>query len=291
MALRSLTTRARQHVQHAQKAISLLLRHQTIKPVGTHLYDLKGVKVALDFSASLHRQIYIQNGFEPELSMLLPKITDKGDVFVDIGANIGWHTLSLLNRRQDVLFAYAYEPSKKMFELLKKGIWANRHNSQCQAKCLAISSKKGTNLLKTFVGLDPMHASVFQLADWPCEEEEVELDTLDSQAKSFKSPPTVIKCDVEGGERDVLLGATNILSGKLGDPPLWLLEANYETAGMAGFFPWELIEIAACHAPYKAYSIRNGRIVPLPNKTALRHGDTLILAIPELHHDRLKRAQ
>jgi hypothetical protein len=141
--------------------------------------------------------------------------------------------------------------------------------------------------LKTFPGLDAMHASIYPLGDCSYQEEEVELDTLDSQARRFVAPAAVIKCDVEGSERDVLLGAEGILSGEFGPPPIWLLEANYETAGMAGYFPWQLIDIAAAHAPYEGYYLRDGRIRPLPCKTSLRHGDTLILALPELHRERL----
>ncbi len=272
------------------KQLSLFVRYGSFHPTGVHQYDFDGTKLILDFSTPLYRFIYFQDGFEPDVTSILHRAFNEGEVFVDIGANIGWHTLTLLTKRQDVLMSYAYEPSAQTYNLLKRGITANRLDERCCAKRLAISDKAGKATLKTFVGLDPMHTSLFPLADWEYEEEEVELCTLDAQAETFIAPASVIKCDVEGGERDVLLGAKGILSGKFGPPPLWFLEANYEASGMAGFFPWQLIEIAAQFAPYQGYCIRDGQIVKLINHTALRHGDTLILAIPEVHHERLLQA-
>jgi FkbM family methyltransferase len=212
-----------------------------------------------------------------------------GEAFVDIGANIGWHTLSLVVKCPDV-YSYAFEPSKEIFSLLSKNIIANSCQARCFAKQIALSDKKGKATLKKFIDLDPMHASLYPLADYSYEEEEVEIDTLDSQAETFTAPIGIIKCDVEGSERDVLQGSQRLLKGEFGQPPIWILESNYETSGMANFFPWQLIGIAAQYAPYQGYHIRNGRIVELSHHTALRHGDSLILAIPDLHKDRLERA-
>src|SRR5437868_6877413 len=90
-------------------SLSLLLRHRTIYPTGAHLYNLDGVKLMLDLSAPMQRVIYRQGSFEPDLTRLLQKVLRSGEVFIDIGANFGWHTLSLLVRRPDILNTYAFE--------------------------------------------------------------------------------------------------------------------------------------------------------------------------------------
>jgi hypothetical protein len=84
----------------------------------------------------------------------------------------------------------------------------------------------------------------------------------------------------------VLLGSAKLMAGGFGPPPLWFLEANYETAAMAGYFPWELAEIAARY-DYRSYTIRESHAVELRSSRGLRHGDVLILAIPPSHQDRL----
>lgn len=273
-----------------RKKLSLFVRHGSLNPSGVHQFEFDGIKLFLDLSAPIHKFIYYQDGFEPELTSVLSKVIGVGETFVDIGANIGWHTISLLKKHPDISVIHAYEPSLQTFTLFNRNIAANNCEDRCQAKRIAISNKKGKATLKTFIGLDPMYSSLFPLADWDYKEEEVELDTLDSQVETFPKPPSVIKCDVEGAERDVMLGATGVLSGKYGEPPVWFLEANYEASGMAGFFPWELIEIAAQCSPYEGFGIRNHEIFKLQSNKALRHGDTLVLAVPEIHRERLLRA-
>lgn len=257
------------------------------KSSGVKLCNFGTVNVALDFSEPIHRFIYLQNGFEAEITSVLQKIVQSGDVFVDIGANIGWHTLNLLVNRPDLSMAYAFEPLRRNFDLLVQGIRANDCQDRCDARRLALSNSSGMVVLKKFKGLDLMHASAYPLGDLPFEEEEVSAETLDSVSETFNAPAAVIKCDVEGGERSVLLGAHKVLSGQNGTPPIWFLEANYETSAMADYFPWELAELGANYG-YNAYTIRRGQIVPLAQRKGLRHGDVLVLAIPELHRSRLE---
>ncbi|MEP6913212.1 MAG: FkbM family methyltransferase [bacterium] len=283
----SLTTRSIAFSQRLKRKLNLLLHHGTTRPRGVLVHKVDDLRFALDFAYPNQRHIYEQGVFETELTNIISRLSVAEDVFVDIGANFGWHSLALLTRRPDVSCSYAFEPSSKMFGLLRESIALNKLEGRCHARQLAITDRNGLSTLKTFADLDPMHASLYPLADWSYEEEEVELSTLDSQVRVFSKPPSVIKCDVEGGERDVLLGAQDVLAGRYGTPPVWLLEANYEAAGMAGFFPWDLIDIACQRAPYQAFCIRNKRVVSVLHRTYLRHGDTLILAIPEEHGRRL----
>jgi len=253
---------------------------------GPHVLSFDGVHIALDFAYPNHRSIYLRGGFEPELSSVLQRAVRPGDVFVDIGANIGWYTNLLLAKEPALRAVYAFEPVAAMVDLLERSLRANGFESRCVARRIAIGAKPGTLSIKKFAGLDPMHASFYPLADLPFEEEEVSVEPLDALAREMAAVPSVIKCDVEGAERDVLLGSTKLLAGALGPPPLWFLEANYETAAMAGYFPWELVEIAAPYG-YRPYTLRDLHAVELRSNKGLRHGDVLILAIPGSHQDRL----
>ena len=227
--------------------------------------------------------------FEPPVTELLGRLANAGEAFVDIGANFGYHSLTLLARRPDVPCAYAFEPSREMCDLLAASVTANGFGHRCEVRRLALGGTKGSVTLRTFQGLDPMHASVYPLGDLPYAEELVTVDTLDSLVPGFGARVGLVKCDVEGSERDVLLGAKALLSGAFGPPPIWLLEVNYETAAMAGYFPWHLIEIATQLNAYESFHIRNGRVAKLPDNRALRHGETLILAMPSIHTSQLSR--
>jgi FkbM family methyltransferase len=253
---------------------------------GANIFSFDGVKIALDFAYPNHRSVYLRGDFEPELTHVLQRVVRPGDVFVDIGANFGWYTNWLLVKEPALRAVYAFEPVAAIFELLERSLRANRCERRCVAQRLAIGAEPGTLSIKKFVGLDPMHASFYPLADVPFEEEEVCIKPLDTVVQEMVSVPALIKCDVEGAERDVLLGSANLMAGAFGPPPLWFLEANYETAAMAGYFPWELAEIAARYG-YRSYTIREFHAVELRSNKGLRHNDVLILAIPASHQDRL----
>lgn len=257
---------------------------------GLHTCRVGGVALRLNFDHPLHRAIYLQDGFEPEMTRVLQGTLESGDLFVDIGGNLGWHTVSLMGRRGDVAGCYTYEPSSANAALIRESLEANGLEARCQVRQMALGDVVGTIGLKSFKGLDSMHASLFPLADLEYTEETVPQSTLDLEAATYPAAPAVIKCDVEGAEMSVLRGAAELLRGRFGPPPVWFLEANYETAAMAGYFPWQLLHTAAEYAPYRAYHIRDGRIVALPHDKALRHGDTLILAIEKIHARRLAQA-
>jgi FkbM family methyltransferase len=234
-----------------------------------------------------HRAIVRNRQFEPETTKVFDRLVRTGDVLVDIGANFGWYTLRAAARKE-VQHVYAFEPSAQMACLLRDAVKLNDLRSKCTIFPFALSREAGVATLRTFEQLDPMHASLFPLGDVAWRGERVVTKTLDDVSVSFRKQPDIVKCDVEGAERDVLLGSASVLQGRCGDPPVWLLEANYETASMAGFLPWDLIDIASSIAPYRPFRIQDGAVVPLVNPKGLRHGDTLILAIPSSHSFRFE---
>jgi FkbM family methyltransferase len=253
---------------------------------GANIFSFDGVKIALDFAYPNHRSIYLRGGFEPELTRVLQRAVRPGDVFVDIGANFGWYTNWLLVKEPALRAVYAFEPLAAIFGLLERSLRANRCEGRCVAQQLAVGAKPGTLSIKKFAGLDPMHASFYPLADLPFEEEAVCVEPLDALVREMVAVPAVIKCDVDGAERDVLLGSAKLMTGAFGPPPMWFLEANHEIAAMAGYIPWELAEMAAKYG-YRGYTIRESHAVELRSNSGLRHNDVLILAIPASHHDRL----
>lgn len=134
-----------------------------IKPSGVQLCRFGGVTLALDFSERMHREIYLRGEFEAELARMLTTVVRPGDVFLDIGANVGWHTLNLLTNRQDILMAHSVEPQQRNFDLLMLGVHANNLAMRCDARRLAIAAEKGKVILKRFKGLDSMHTSAYPL--------------------------------------------------------------------------------------------------------------------------------
>lgn len=254
---------------------------------GVRSTEINGLQFHLNLDEHTHRRIYQRKEFEPELTAVLLRCIGPNAVFYDIGANFGWHTINVLGRHRDAR-SYSFEPSRSAYKLLQAGLEANGLTGRATCHQMGLSSSPGEATLHTFVGeyLGGVNASFYPLGDSKSTTESVPLATLDSVVEENGAWPTVIKCDVEGSELDVLRGAKNVLSGKKGEPPLWFLETNYETSGMAGFFPWQLLEEAQKHADYEGFYVRDGRVKPLPSKAALRHGDCLVLGVPSLHASR-----
>src|SRR4030095_16882906 len=99
-------------------------------PSGVKVLKVNGIRLVLDLGAPMHRFIYETGKFESELTKAISDVVLPGDVFVDIGANFGWHTLHLLASRPDVTCGYAYEPSAKMFALLERSVAVNNLSSR-----------------------------------------------------------------------------------------------------------------------------------------------------------------
>jgi len=117
-------------------------------------------------------------------------------VVVDIGANIGL-TSSIFSRHAS--HVHAFEPSPKVFPLLKENIKSNRLHNVTVHK-LAIGAATGT---VHFAG-----GSAFGYMSQDETNPKVNLDTLDNiVAKLGLSRLDLLKIDVEGYERDVLDGA------------------------------------------------------------------------------------
>src|SRR5438067_130850 len=174
--------------QHMFRRVSLARMSR-----GVHVCRIRGLNVALDLSEPVHRSIYLKGDFESELASVLKRVMRPGDWFLDLGANLGWHTLQLLASRKDLAMSCAVEPQQKNVDLMTLAIRANNLNRRCLVKRLAISSESGKVILKRFKGLDSMHTSVYPLGDLPFEEEEVACETVDSLISALESLPAVIK--------------------------------------------------------------------------------------------------
>jgi FkbM family methyltransferase len=79
----------------------------------------------LDLSQGIDFAIFLQGGFEPSTIRSYKKYVNQGDVVLDIGANIGAHTLplaSLVGRTGKVI---AFEPTDYAYEKLIKNLELN----------------------------------------------------------------------------------------------------------------------------------------------------------------------
>jgi len=133
----------------------------------------------------------------------------KGDVVIDIGANIGYYTLIFAKLVGDTGKVFAFEPDPTNFELLRKNIEANGYkNVMLNQK--ALSDKEGKVAL-TLIKQNTAGHHISSAQQAPKNSIQVDTITADDYFKNFDHKIDFIKMDVEGAESKVLNGMTNLL--------------------------------------------------------------------------------
>lgn len=133
-----------------------------------------------------------------------------GDVVVEVGANIGAHTIGLARHVGMKGKVFAFEPQRSCYALLQAQIALNSTNN---IFCFneGVSSKTGKLWLPPLDYTKQGNFGGVSLIDKPDEGfEAVAVSTLDERL--CETQIALLKIDVEGMEREVLEGAEQILS-------------------------------------------------------------------------------
>jgi FkbM family methyltransferase len=164
----------------------------------------------------------MQNGsFEETEVEIALEFMRKCEIFVDIGANVGYYTCLARNIGKEVI---AIEPLRENLDYLFENLSNNSWND-VEVFPMAVADKSGiaeiygggtgASLVKNWSG-----SSEIWLKRIPV----TTLDIILSERNLDKS--IFIKMDVEGFEHKALMGATQILSRK--NKPIWLIEICYD---------------------------------------------------------------
>ena len=165
-----------------------------------------GHKMFLDQNDSLRLSIF--KVYEPFQTELIMNEIKKGDIVLDIGANIGYYTLLFAKLVGNNGKVFAFEPDPKNFDLLKRNVELNNYKNVVLVQ-KAVSDKNGK--IKLYLSKNnKAHHSVFnQLgSDQFIEIDAIKLDDY------FKDSNNIdfIKIDVEGAEYDVFNGMQKTLN-------------------------------------------------------------------------------
>ena len=175
-----------------------------------------GVRWSLDLSEGIDFSIYLLGGFERSTAATLRKLVQPGDVVLDIGANIGAHTLGLAGSVGPSGRVFALEPTDFAFEKLKRNIALNPGLANCihprqifLAGDVAAAAQRQIYAswpLNTSVALHPKHRGRLVTAH------NATVDSLDCFVERERiSRVNVIKLDVDGHELPVLRGGLRML--------------------------------------------------------------------------------
>jgi FkbM family methyltransferase len=170
--------------------------------------------------------------FEPEEVALISRVLPRMDVFVDVGANLGYYTCIALQRGKPVL---SFEPQEQNLRCLVRNLIANGWQDKAEVFPLALGSRPG--LLTLYGASGPSASLVRNWAGYSSRHQRVvPVSTLDRiVGAQYGGQRLLIKIDVEGAEYQVLEGALATLS--LDPKPVWLLEVCLEEFHPDGLNP------------------------------------------------------
>jgi FkbM family methyltransferase len=184
-----------------------------------------GFRLKLDLSEPAQRKIYFFGDYDERHEItLLRQILLPGDIFWDIGANIGFYTLTASPLVRPQGRVVAFEPASHAWQSLTANLSLNPSDN-VQPVQIALSDGSGQAVLYRRADFADGGASLISRDDYHGDSEVVTTLSLDQfLAQSGSPPPTFMKIDVEGLEGNVLTGGKNILQS--GQPPLILIEMN-----------------------------------------------------------------
>ena len=178
-----------------------------------------------------------------------------GDLFVDVGANIGAY--SILAASLPGVRCIAFEPASDTFALLLENVTLNDYSSNVTAHRIAIGRERGEVSLT--LSLDTVN-HIASDGDSGVALESVPLETLDDALRGER--PTVIKIDVEGYETPVIEGAMETLR----DDSLMALVVEMNGSGARYGLDEHALDATLLARGFEplSYDPMTRRLVPLP---------------------------
>jgi FkbM family methyltransferase len=156
---------------------------------------------------------------EPDTIAWIDAFLQQGDVFYDVGANIGQYSLYAAKRLRSECTVLAFEPEALNYAKLNKNIVLNGLSDAISAYCLAVTKRTGFDVfyVKAFSPGASLHAfgqSVGQgdIAFEPSHRQGMLGVSLDDMVGRFSLPfPNHVKIDVDGIEDQIIYGAERAL--------------------------------------------------------------------------------
>lgn len=170
----------------------------------------EGFAVILQPRVPLAWHIFFFGAYEPELRSILGAIIPPGGIAIDIGANVGWHTLLMSRLAGSAGRVFAIEANPSVYARLAKHLVLNRA-SNVLSMMVAAGDREGTVAFFGPSASDPRSGDGHIEVGTSLSDEnsiQVRTITLDAIVEDARiNRLDAIKIDVEGFEWPVLQGA------------------------------------------------------------------------------------
>src|SRR5207249_9093702 len=144
---------------------------------GKQIITVDGVTWRLDLSDNLQRTLFLTGHYEPDYGSYLCSQLTSGDVFLDVGANIGVHSIAAARKVAPLGFVFAFEPAPDAAELLEEAA-ASAHVA-VRVERIALGAANETRFLRARGDFNVADKSVRSLYGQIGRGLEVEVITLD----------------------------------------------------------------------------------------------------------------
>lgn len=214
------------------------------------------VKINLYKDSVLSRLIY--NGFEKEETDYLTKILKKGDVFVDIGTNIGLFSLIASKIVGNDGKVFCFEPAPLTFSRLSENIKLNNFKN-IEARNVGLSDKNGELIFYiSNNGYDAWNSFAPSRDNKLESSIQVPVSTLDDEFTNIdKTKIALVKIDVEGWEKFVLNGGQKFF---INYSPVVMVEFTEENTFNAGYPVHDIYDIMQNYG-YVWHTIKKGNLI------------------------------
>lgn len=221
-------------LQYQLPRASARFRWWFYKSTGTAKCTLReGPIVKIQSTSQLAHPLFF-GYYEAAERRLMNSILQNGDVFVDVGANVGVYTLIASRRVGAKGAVYSFEPNPDVAAQLKRNLAANNCPNVTLFQIPLSSQRAICKLQMPANGFDAWSSLANPVMEEPgCLELEIESDSWDNlYLQRTLRKPTFMKIDVEGWESRVMEGARSLLTGD--DAPFLMVEFCDSTAKRAG---------------------------------------------------------
>lgn len=226
------------------------------------------------FRHSILSKLIYEGNFEVNEINFVKSHLKPGEIFIDIGSNIGLFSMIGSQKVGSHGKVIAFEPSPTTFERLQLNTTLAVYDN-IEIRNLGLSNSNSKLILNiSGGGYDAWDTFGTVEEEKRTGQVEVEVSTLDDQLTGVdKTKISLIKIDVEGWEKFVLLGAQTFLQQF---SPALLIEFTGRNTKAAGYEASEIYDLLAAWG-YEWFAFKNNRLIPSQRK--LSYSDENLIAI------------
>jgi FkbM family methyltransferase len=221
-----------------------------------------GCTISANTRDTVGRYIFYFGVWEPNLTHWIRRRLVPGDVFIDVGANIGYYSLLAAQLVGDSGKVVAVEALPAIFPALQQNLERNKARNVRAVNAAAWDCEQ---MIAIYTNAEDLPGQTTAIPFWAGKYQ------LERQTRVAAAPLTdiltaeemkaarLIKIDVEGAEWHVLLGMKSMLAACRDDLEI-IVEVNREALETEGRTPQDILSLF-CHCGFHPYRIENDYLV------------------------------